>query len=78
MKRLTDTQKETNKTEAWNKLISIIMERIENERRTNAAEQKCNWVLHLWSGDADLQTEEKRKSVEADKQYNQLDDQQSG
>lgn len=54
MKRLTENQKETNKTDAWNKLISIIMERIENERRTNAAEQKCNWVLHLWSGYEDL------------------------
>jgi hypothetical protein len=40
--KLTEQQKEYNKKEAWNKLISIVMERIESERGKNAAKQQCN------------------------------------
>lgn len=40
--KLTEQQKEHNKKEALNKLISIVMEHIESERGTNAAKQQCN------------------------------------
>jgi hypothetical protein len=40
--KLTEQEKEHNKKEAWNKLILIVMERLENERRTNAAKQQCD------------------------------------